>query len=216
MEDQPIVVIGSGGHAVSVAALALSAGFTPIMFVDEKSDRREIHGIPILPNFNSISKSDSLSCVIAIGDNYQRMGLKESIKSSCPLFNFPSLIHPDSSIGIWSSIGEGALIFAGSRIGANCRIGEFSILNTNASLDHDSTLGAFASLAPGVTSGGNVAIGICSAVGICSAIKHGVKIGAHTVIGSASNVLQDVDECGVFFGNPARKIRDRKIEDPYL
>jgi sugar O-acyltransferase (sialic acid O-acetyltransferase NeuD family) len=214
--NRPIVIVGAGGHAVSVADLAVSAGFSPIAFVDAKSDRREIHDIPVLINFDSISNSSSVFCAIAIGDNYQRLKVVSAIKKSHPSYEFPSLVHSSASIGSWSSVGEGSLIFAGSRVGANCKIGEFSILNTNASLDHDSTLGAFASLAPGVTTGGRVSIGTCSAVGLGSAIKHGVTIGAHTVIGSASNVLRNFEDLGIVFGNPAEWIEDRKNGDSYL
>ena len=216
MGNRPIIIVGAGGHAVSIADLALSAGFCPLAFVDAKSDRSEIHGIPVLLNFDSISNSSSVSCVIAIGDNYQRLGIVDAIKKNHPLYEFPSLVHSSASIGSWTSVGEGSLIFAGSRVGANCQIGEFSILNTNASLDHDSTLDAFASLAPGVTTGGGVSVGVCSAVGLGSIIKHRVTIGAHAVIGSASNVLKDVEDSVVVFGNPAEKIRNRKIGDPYL
>ena len=216
MVNRPIVIVGAGGHAVSVADLALSAGFTPLAFVDANSNRSEIHGISVLINFDSISISSSISCVIAIGDNYQRMRMFETIKKSHPFFDFPSLVHSNSSSGSWSSVGEGSLIFAGSRVGANCQIGEFCILNTNASLDHDSTLGAFASLAPGVTTGGRVSIGTASAVGLGSVIKHGVTIGAHTIIGAASNVLKDFEDLALVFGNPAERIRNRNIGDPYL
>ena len=216
MDNRPIVIVGAGGHAVSVADLALSTGFTPLAFVDANSDRSEIHAIPVLLNLESISSSASISCVIAIGDNYQRMRIVEAIKKSHPLIEFPALIHSNSSVGSWSSVGEGSLIFAGSRVGANCQIGEFCILNTNASLDHESTLGAFASLAPGVTTGGRVSIGTFSAIGLGSVIKHGVTIGAHTVIGAASNVLKDLNDLVVVFGNPAERITGRNIGDPYL
>lgn len=216
MSNRPIVIVGAGGHAVSVADLALSAGYSPLAFVDAESDRSEIHGIPVLLDFGSISSSSSMSCVIAIGDNYQRMRIVGEIKKSHPLIEFPALIHSNSSIGSWSSVGEGSLIFAGSRVGANCQIGEFCILNTNASLDHDSTLGAFASLGPGVTTGGRVSIGTSSAVGLGSVVKHGVTIGAHAIIGAASNVLKDFEGLVVVFGNPAERIRDRNIGDPYL
>lgn len=216
MESRPIVVLGSGGHAISVADLALSVGYSLLAFVDANSDRSEIHGVPILLNFDSIANSPSISCVVAVGDNYQRMKLVEAVKGSHSSFEFPSLVHSDTSIGSWSSIGNGSLIFAGSRVGANCHVGEFTVMNTSSSLDHDSTLAAFASLAPGVTTGGRVSIGSYSAVGIGSVIKHGITIGEHNVIGAASNVLRDIGNHNVVFGNPAEWRRDRKAGDPYL
>ena len=216
MNTRPIIIAGSGGHAVSVADLAISVGFSPVMFVDANSNRTELHGIPIRPDFGSLSKDTSHSCALAIGDNYQRLKVFETIKASHPGLDFPALIHKDTSVGSWSEIEKGSLIFPGSRIGANCRIGQFAIVNTSASLDHDSTLEEFSSLAPGVTTGGKVRIGSFSAVGLGAVVKHGVTIQSHTIIGAASNVLKDFEGYGVVFGNPAEWVRGRQIGDPYL
>ncbi len=71
-------------------------------------------------------------------------------------------------------------------VGPNADIGSFCILNSSASVDHDSVLHDFASLAPGVICGGSVNIGTRSALSIGAVIKHGVEIGADTVIGAKS------------------------------
>lgn len=216
MVKKPLVIIGAGGHAVSVASLAISLGFNPIMFVDSNSDRSEIHGIPVQSNLDSISTTTALSCVMGIGDNYSRHQAYMKLITTHPNFDFPTLIHQQATIGSWSKIEQGCTIFAGARIGASCKIGAFAIMNTNASLDHDSYLAEFASLGPGVVTGGQVFIDAFSAVGIGSVIKHGLKIEEHSVIGSSSNVLKNIQSYSVVFGNPAEWQRSRSAGEPYL
>jgi acetyltransferase-like isoleucine patch superfamily enzyme len=105
---------------------------------------------------------------------------------------------------------------AGAVVNPCCNIGRFCIVNTNASIDHDSIMEDFSSLAPGVATGGNCRIGIFSAVSIGAILRHGVTIGDHSVVGSASTVLRDVEAFSVAYGTPAKKIRDRQQGDKYL
>ena len=83
-------------------------------------------------------------------------------------------------------------------------------------MDHESSMGSFSSLAPGVVAGGRVMIGERSAIGIGAAIRHGVRIGQDTVVGSASYVHEDLPNNVVAYGTPARVVRPRNGDDLYL
>lgn len=217
MNNHSIIIFGAGGHAISVADVAISNGFRPIMFVSPNTTTTtSIHGVPIVKNLESLESKTQHFFAIAVGDNFLRMNIYEESKKNFPDVDFPTLIHPDASVGNWCSIGEGSVIFAGGRVGPNCTLGKFSILNTNASLDHDSRMGEFSSIAPGVAAGGNVSIGDLSAIGIGAVIKHGVSIGDNSVVGSMSNVLKNFDNQLLIFGNPAEIKGQRKIGDSYL
>lgn len=216
MSNRPIVIFGVGGHAVSVADVALSSGFQPIVFVSPSSKGGDLNGVPIVRDIEAFDIGTNPNCAIAVGDNFQRMQIFIQLSKSRPDVKFPVLVHNDASVGNWSSVGHGSVIFAGGRIGPNCTLGDFVIVNTNASLDHDSKIQGFASLAPGVSTGGKVSIGKCTSIGLGTVIKHGVSIGANSVVGSASNVLRDFGNQVVVFGNPAEVKRPRNIDDPYL
>ena len=66
----------------------------------------------------------------------------------------------------------------------------------------------FSSTGPGVTTGGNVELGQCSHLGIASTIKNQISIGDNTIIGEQSMVLKNCNKNSVYYGIPAKKIRD--------
>ena len=69
----------------------------------------------------------------------------------------------------------------------------------------------FSSLAPSVTTGGNVFVGERSSISIGSTIKHNVKVGSDSVIGACSYLNKDVGDNCIFYGNPAKFVREREI-----
>src|SRR5262249_2725087 len=66
-----LVLFGCGGHARSVAAVALLAGFDRLLFVDENAQTREsLLGFPVQPQ--APEPSDDWICTPCAGDNQRR------------------------------------------------------------------------------------------------------------------------------------------------
>jgi acetyltransferase-like isoleucine patch superfamily enzyme len=105
---------------------------------------------------------------------------------------------------------------AQSHVGAGCVLEEGALLNTQSNLDHDSLLGAFASLAPGAITGGRARIGAGSFIGLGSRLIQEVQVGCNTVVGAGSLVLADLPEGVLAYGTPARVVRSRQPDEPYL
>ena len=211
-----IMIVGAGGHAVSVANVAISAGYSVISFVDDNKVGQQIMEIPVISEEVSKSGSSQYNYAIAIGDNAKRKRVYKEFISDLPNANFPSLIHKSSVIGINSQIEEGVVIMPNSNIGPNSKVGRLCIINTSSSIDHDCVVSDFASLAPGVITGGNVKVEELSAISIGAVVKHGIKIGNDSVIGASSYVNKDVGNNVVAYGIPCKKIRDRVHGEPYL
>lgn len=211
-----IIVIGAGGHAVSIANVALSDNYTISGFVDDNKKGGELLGAPIINMEKCVRDYADANYVIAIGDNSTRKKVSMDIKRKFPNAKFPALIHQSADIGIYSEVGEGTVIMPQAVIGPNSIVGHFCIINTRSSLDHDCHLGDFGSIAPGVTAGGNVKIGASSAVSIGATIKHSVTIGHDSVIGASSYVNSDIGDNVVAHGIPCKIIRRRQSHDPYL
>jgi acetyltransferase-like isoleucine patch superfamily enzyme len=74
----------------------------------------------------------------------------------------------------------------------------------------------FSSRAPNVSTSGNCRFGRYSAISIGATLIHGVKIGKHTVVGTGSTVLKDVEPYCISYGNPSLKIKQRNQGDKYL
>ena len=208
--------MGAGGHAVSVANVALGSGINIIAFVDDKKAGSEMLGIPIITKQNCIKEYKLVNLAIAIGDNNLREHVSYEYKSALPLARFPSLIHHSAVVGINSKIGDGTVIMPLVNVGPNSSVSDFCIMNTSSSIDHDCEMKSFSSIAPRVVTGGNVHIGVRSAISIGVSIKNGIAIGDDVVIGANSYVNKAVGNNLVAYGNPCIPIRKRIKGDTYL
>ena len=47
-------------------------------------------------------------------------------------------------------------------------------------------------------------------------IVHGVRVGAHALLGAGALVLDDVPSFAVAYGIPAKVVRQRSQDEPYL
>jgi len=212
----PIVIIGAGGHAVSVFNVAISCQYDVIAFVDDHKVGSVVLNKPVISSKQFIIDFHQYDICIAIGDNATRETVYKEYKTKLPDTKFPVLVHQSSIIGEGSVMGEGSVVMPLVNIGPNSVIGNGCIINSNASIDHDCNIGDFASIAPGVVCGGGVTIGKRSAISIGATIKHNIAIGKDTVIGGCSYVHASVEDEVVSYGIPSKKIKNRKKDDPYL
>jgi len=215
-EKRPLIIIGAGGHSVSVANVAISAGYKIRCFIDSSKCGLNIFGYKILKDINEIKNLDEFSFSIAIGDNFRRECTYRDLLSVSKELNFPILAHSTAVISPFSTIEEGSVLMPNSIVGPNTTMGRFTILNTQASLDHDSEMKQFSSLAPAAVTGGNVTVGERTAIGIGAIIKHGVQIGDDSVIGAASFVNKNIGNSLVCYGTPANISKKRNRGDNYL
>lgn len=219
MPARPLLVIGSSGHARVVAQAARLAGWQILGYVDDfRSAGTVIDEAPVLGTIADasrwLSEQPSWAYAIGIGDNHARWRIAQSLAGDPT--RAATIIHPRATIADDAQIEHGVVVLAAAVVGCAVRLGRQVLVNTGAQVDHDSVLGAAASLAPGAITGGQVEIGEGTAVGLGVLIRHRVRIGAHCVIGQGANVLKDVPERVVAYGNPARVIRSRAIDEPYL
>lgn len=221
-QNNAIVVLGASGHAKVVADAARREGRWQVAgFLDQHARAGQRHfGAPVLgseADLPRLAEELKLAGVfVAIGDNHTRSQAVQRIRQACPQLPFVSIVHPAATIAESVLVSEGSIILAGATLNADARVGAHCIVNTQASLDHDSVLENFASLAPGVITGGNVHIGTCSAISLGAAVIHGIRIGAHTIVGAGATVLADLDDHVVAFGTPAKVVRKRETADRYL
>ncbi|CAH8242580.1 Acetyltransferase [Vibrio aestuarianus] len=217
-----IVVVGSSGHAkVVVDIIKKNNQYNIVGYIDNFRGVGEITlGIPVIGSESDLptlmDKYSFKACIVAIGDNFTRKKVADSIQKITPDMKFLTAIHPNSIISDSVNIGQGSVIMAGAIVNACASIGEFCIVNTSASVDHDCKLSDFVSLAPNVALGGSCTIGQLSAVGIGTNLIHGVEIGENCVIGAGSLVLSAVEDNIVSYGIPAKKIRLRNVGEKYL
>jgi len=165
---------------------------------------------------NLINKQEIFGGVIAIGDNFIRSNVEKKIKQLCNEFKFINCIHPKSNIAFNVVMGEGNVVMAGATINTSSEISNHCIFNTNCSIDHDNRIANFASIAPNSVTGGNVEVGEFSAIGIGATVKHNISIGYNCIIGASSLVNKDTKSNSVYYGVPAKFIRNHELGKKYL
>jgi sugar O-acyltransferase (sialic acid O-acetyltransferase NeuD family) len=210
-----LVVVGAGGHAVSVAEVARSAGHRVLAFVDPRRAGASLLGLPVVERPDALLAAGA-GVVVAIGDNAARQREAESLRARFAGIAFPVLVHASASVSGYALLGEGSVVMQHATVGSNARVGAFCIVNTAASIDHDAVMADGASIAPGAVTGGRVSIGPRAAVSIGAVVKHGVAIGADSVLGAHSYLHRDLPERCVAYGSPARVVRSRQPGEPYL
>ncbi len=212
---QEIAIFGAGGHATSVANVALAAGYRITGFIDPAKAGTLLLGYPVMGDLRELPRSGELFA-IGIGDNSIRQRILRELEADLSPDRFPALVHPSAVVSAFSVLGEGTVVMPLSVIGPKSRVGRFCILNTRSAIDHDCEMGDFSAMAPAAVTGGHVRIGERAFLGIGAQVRHGVTIGPDTVLGGGSYLDRDLDSQVVAYGSPARVIRHRAPDDPFL
>jgi sugar O-acyltransferase (sialic acid O-acetyltransferase NeuD family) len=215
-QKRQLIIIGAGGHAVSVANVAISAGFELVCFVDASKKGERLLGLPIIADISEQINYLAFDYAIAIGDNASRERVFQIITSRYGSLKFPPIIHATAAIESFSSLGSGSVVMPMAIVGPNSIVGNFCILNTRSSIDHDCIMHDFSSIGPHAVAGGRVSLFNRSAIAIGSSVKHGLTIGSDSILGANSYLNLNLDPNKIAFGNPAKVIRSRSVDDSYL
>lgn len=199
-KDNLCIILGCGGHARSVADIALHNGFTDLIFVDDKAEKDEhIFDFPVRDSY-SISFEDNI--FIAIGDNIKR--LEMSLKW-CQ-FNIISITSKHIHLGQKSIISKGTFVGNYVHIGPEVFIGEGCIINNGAVIEHEVQIGRFSHIGPNATVSGRSQLGENVFIGVGATVIDSIAICSNVIVGAGSTVIKNITEPGTYVGSPARKL----------
>jgi sugar O-acyltransferase (sialic acid O-acetyltransferase NeuD family) len=214
--NESLFVIGAGGHAKSIAEVAIAAGFSIKAFVSYEAEESEFMGVRVINSLPEDIAVRAESIAIGIGANYLREKVLLELQESCELSRFPALVHPSAIIASSARIDLGSTIHQNSVVGPSTRIGKFCTVNTSATVDHDCVMRDFSSMGPGAHTGGGVTIGNRAHISIGAIAIHGIDIGSDSILGAGSCATESIPELTIAIGTPARALKKRLINDPYL
>lgn len=209
-----IVLVGAGGHALSVIDSIQSNGEYEIVGITELGYvvGEKVLGYEVMGN-DAILKSvfDSgvkyaFVTVGSIGNTSLREKLFYMLKSKG--FILPTIIDNSSNIGSDVWLGEGAYVGKNTVVNAKSTIGDMAIINTGAIIEHGCCINEFAHIGPGAVICGDVKIGANTHVGANATVIQGVNIGDNSIIGAGSNVVHDVPSKVIAYGNPCKVVRN--------
>ena len=121
-----------------------------------------------------------------------------------PKNKFLRLIHPTSYVSKSVAIDYGIQIEALTSISAQTKIGFGVNIKRNCAIGHHAVIGDYVTINPGAIISGFVNIGSNTMIGTGAIIRDGVSIGKNTIIGMGSNVVKDIPDHAVAFGNPCK------------
>jgi len=198
--NKTLIIIGCGGHARSIADVALFNGYKKLVFVDENARENEtILGFYVKNDFTLLETSNQF--IIGIGDNNKRETTFATYVSGI------KLISNDAYIGAQVSIDEGVFVGHNAYIGPLTCIGRNTIINTHAIVEHECIIGKHSHISINSTIAGRCKIGDNVFIGAGAIVKDGIEICSHVTIGSGSVVINDIAKSGVYVGIPAKKIK---------
>jgi sugar O-acyltransferase (sialic acid O-acetyltransferase NeuD family) len=169
---------------------------------DENFHTENIMGIDVIRQ--SEFNPDSYDVVIAIANPETRKDIVNSLPKTT---TYTNIINPNAHISKWVDFGLNTIIAPNVVITCNIKLGSHTQLNWNTTIGHDCTIGDFFTTAPGVHISGNCNIGDCVYFGTNASIREKCTITDNVTIGMGAVVLNNINEPGVYVGNPLRKIK---------
>ncbi|MDX9931206.1 MAG: NeuD/PglB/VioB family sugar acetyltransferase [Bacteroidales bacterium] len=212
--EKKIVLIGSGGHANAIlSALSTNQRKRVIGYVDLHENSVFSTQVKYLgTDTQLIKKFSPASIELILGVSY--IGNKVDLRIRKRIinfftenkYNFLIAVSPNSYISKEAKIDEGTFIAPGVKVISNAKISRFCSINTGAIIEHDVILLNNVQISPGVIVCGGVNIGENTFIGAGAIIRDGVSITSDTIIGMGCVVVKNINESGVYIGNPIKKI----------
>lgn len=201
-KSHELLILGFGGHARSVADIALACGYKKLLFLDAAA--REGEHFLNFPVYSHIAENH-WQCFLAAGDNYRRE--EQMHHAVTNEWSIETLFSPHAYRGVGSEIGRGTLVAHHAHIGPVARIGDACIINTAAIIEHECDIGDFSHVSVNATLAGGVVLGRKVLIGVGATVRNGVTICDQTVIAAGATVVCDISEPGIYVGTPARLMK---------
>jgi sugar O-acyltransferase (sialic acid O-acetyltransferase NeuD family) len=202
-----LLILGCGGHARSVADVALAIGYRRLLFIDDNARPGEqILGHPVqceLPR----ALPDSWGWIAAAGDNRVRQEQSEAIgEGPWPADAMASVIAPSATIGAGAILGAGAFVGHHAHIGPMARLGTGVIVNTSAIVEHDCMIADYAHVSVHATVAGKSRVGCRTFICTGSTVIDGICIGDDIILGAGAVAVVSLDRAATYVGVPARML----------
>lgn len=195
---RPIVLLGAGGHARVLVALARAVNH-PVLGVCDPSLAADgvsrWEGLDVLGDDRVLERLLPDSVVLMLGIGQQARGdLRERIYNAWRArgYDFPTLVHPTAWIAPDVVLGDGVQVMAGVVIQPGCEIGDNTIVNTRAGVDHDCHIGRDVHVAPGATLCGTVTVDDGAFIGAGATVIQGLRVGAQAIVGAGVTLVRNL------------------------
>lgn len=206
MHEKELILIGGGGHCKSVIDVAESAGYRIMGILDlPEFVGKDVFSYPIIGTDENIkdfaSKANFVVTVGHIKDATIRIRIHEKISQANG--KLATIIASDAYVSKHAKIGAGSVIMHKVVVNAGAKIGIGCIINTMANIEHDAYIEDFCHISTGAMVNGDCRVGAGTFLGSQSVMVNGTSISPQCVIAAGSMVRKNLNQTGVYSGNPA-------------
>lgn len=204
---QDLIIMGAGGLAAETYEWI--SDYTEhsfsINFYADFTEQEKLYGIPISTDLSKFSNS-SFKFITAVGsptikDIFYNKAISFNIQPCDPIYTTRSIISKSVKLQPNTMVSPNATVTARTLIGHSATI------HYGCTIGHDCKIGNFFTALPGSNISGNVTIGNYVTVGANASIREKLYIAHNVFIGMGSVVVKNIEESGVYVGNPAKRIR---------
>ena len=188
-----IVLIGGGGHCVSVIDIIEQEGQFRIAGIVDMPEflGSNILGYPVIGNdsdLESLAKKyqNALITIGQIKSSSLRIKLYDlAIKAQ---FLLPYIVSPNAYVSKHSKIGSGTVVMHNAIVNANASIGNNCIINSKALIEHDCFISDHCHISTNTIINGGVKIGSRCFIGSNVTTKNNITISENSFIKAGSLV----------------------------
>lgn len=221
MITKEILLFGAGGHAAKMLSVFKERGqYSVSGYISIEPKGTVINGLEVLGGLDEYRADTTLQAKfyhIAIGENSVRHRIYKEIQALDPgkdrlvtAISPHALLNPDVTVGPGTGVSHNAAVWNQVKIGICC------IIDTGAIIEHNVEIGDFITISPGAVICGGAKIRDGAIVGAGATVIEKVTVGENSLIGAGSVVINDIEPNTLAVGNPARVIRKRSFDQPYL
>lgn len=206
-DSKKLLILGFGGHARSVADVALACGYDELVFVDEHArDGENFLGHPVTA---IIDPYVGQGWVIfpAAGDNRKRE--MQCVTAREFGLSIATLVSPKASIGAGACLSAGCFVGHHAHVGPMARVGCACIINTGAIVEHECQVGDFCHVSVNAAIAGRSGLGDYSMLGAGATIIDQVLVCNNVMIGVGAVVNRSIEIPGTYVGVPARRVKNK-------
>ena len=193
IEKPNIILVGGGGHCVSVIDVIEQQGKYNIKgIIDIKENiGKNVLGYKIIGSDNDLQDL-FLSCpnaIVSVGQiksSALRIHLFQKLKTIG--YHLPIVISPLAYVSKYALIGEGSIIMHQALVNAGAKIGKNCIINTKANIEHNAHVEDFCHISTGTIVNGDCIIGKETFIGSNATISNGVTISPNSIISAGEFV----------------------------
>jgi len=212
-ERNAIVLVGGGGHCEVVIDIIREENLFDEILISDLPENLGKYILDVRIDYTDDQLEELFNAgvkhaFITVGKvslDDRRKQLYEKLKNIG--FKIPTIISSSAHVSKYAIIEEGTLVGKGATVNAGATIGRNCIINTGVIIEHDSIISDDVHAATGAVLCGSVTVGENSFIGSGAVLIQGVTVEKNTLIGAGTVVINNLEEKGIYVGNPAKLVR---------